>query len=40
VNAGLSAETGGASGGSINVVTRVGANDVHGDAFLFLQNDH
>jgi hypothetical protein len=38
VNAGLSAETGGASGGSINVITRVGANQIHGDAFLFLQN--
>jgi hypothetical protein len=38
VNAGLSAETGGASGGSINVVTRIGANTIHGDAFLFLQN--
>jgi hypothetical protein len=38
VNAGLSAETGGAAGGSINVITRVGANDFHGDAFLFLQN--
>jgi hypothetical protein len=38
VNAGLSAETGGASGGSINVITRVGANTVHGDAFMFLQN--
>jgi hypothetical protein len=38
VNAGLSAETGGASGGSINVVTRVGANAIHGDAFVFLQN--
>jgi outer membrane receptor for ferrienterochelin and colicin len=38
VNAGLSAETGGASGGSINVVTRIGANDIHGDAFLFGQN--
>ena len=38
VNAGLSAETGGASGGSINVVTRTGANQIHGDAFLFLQN--
>jgi hypothetical protein len=38
VNAGLSAETGGASGGSINVVTRVGGNDIHGDAFLFGQN--
>jgi hypothetical protein len=34
VNAGLSAETGGASGGSINVITRVGANTVHGDAFV------
>jgi hypothetical protein len=38
VNAGLSAETGGASGGSINVVMRTGANDLHGDAFLFVQN--
>jgi len=38
VTAGLSAETGGASGGSINVVTRIGANQIHGDAFLFLQN--
>lgn len=38
VNAGLSAETGGASGGSINVITRVGANAMHGDAFVFLQN--
>jgi hypothetical protein len=38
VNSGLSAETGGASGGSINVVTRVGSNQVHGDAFLFVQN--
>jgi hypothetical protein len=38
VNAGLSAETGGASGGSINVVTRIGGNDVHGDAFVFAQN--
>ena len=38
VNAGLSAEAGGASGGSINVITRVGANDIHGDAFLFLEN--
>ena len=38
VNAGLSAETGGASGGAINVVTRIGTNQIHGDAFLFLQN--
>ena len=38
VNSGLSAESGGASGGSINVITRVGANNIHGDAFLFLEN--
>lgn len=38
VNAGLSAEAGGASGGSINVITRTGANAIHGDAFIFLQN--
>lgn len=38
VNAGLSAETGGASGGSINVVTRNGANALHGDAFVFVEN--
>jgi hypothetical protein len=38
VNAGLSAETGGASGGSINVITRVGANTVHGDAFVSAEN--
>jgi hypothetical protein len=38
VNSGLSAETGGASGGSINVITRTGANVIHGDAFLFIEN--
>jgi hypothetical protein len=38
VNAGLSAETGGASGGSINVITRTGANSLHGDAFVFAGN--
>jgi hypothetical protein len=38
VNSGLSAETGGASGGSINVITRIGANSIHGDAFVFAQN--
>jgi outer membrane receptor protein involved in Fe transport len=38
VNAGLSAETGGASGGAINVITRVGANAIHGDVFGFLEN--
>src|SRR5262247_2339881 len=39
VNNGLSAEFGGASGGAINVVTKTGANDFHGDAFLFVQNE-
>lgn len=38
VNDGISAEFGGASGGSINVVTRSGANQMHGDAFVFAQN--
>ena len=37
VNNGLSAEYGGASGGSINVITRDGTNQVHGDAFVFAQ---
>src|SRR3979409_1101630 len=38
VNNGLSAESGGASGGSINAITRSGTNTVHGDAFLFAQD--
>ena len=38
VDNGLSAEYGGASGGSINVVTRTGTNRLHGDAFIFAQN--
>ncbi len=38
VNNGLSAESGGASGGSINVITRSGTNIIHGDAFLFGQD--
>jgi hypothetical protein len=38
VNNGLSAESGGASGGSINVITRSGTNKVHGDAFIFAQD--
>lgn len=37
INNGLSAQYGGASGGSINVVTRTGGNGVHGDAFVFMQ---
>ena len=38
VNNGFSAESGGASGGSINVVTRSGSNTIHGDAFIFAQD--
>jgi hypothetical protein len=38
VNHGLSAESGGASGGSINVITRSGTNTIHGDAFIFAQD--
>ncbi|MBZ5662339.1 MAG: TonB-dependent receptor [Acidobacteriia bacterium] len=38
VNNGLSAESGGASGGSINVITRSGANPLHGDTFVFAQD--
>src|SRR5713101_110626 len=38
VNNGLSAESGGASGGSINIITRSGTNTIHGDAFLFAQD--
>ncbi|HTC63343.1 MAG TPA: TonB-dependent receptor [Candidatus Saccharimonadales bacterium] len=38
VQNGLSAESGGASGGSINVITRSGANAIHGDAFIFAQD--
>jgi hypothetical protein len=34
----VSAETGGASGGSINVITRNGVNVLHGDAFVFVEN--
>lgn len=39
VNNGLSAESGGASGGSINVVTRSATNTIHGDAFIFSQDN-
>jgi hypothetical protein len=38
VNNSLSAESGGASGGAINVITRSGSNTIHGDAFLFAQD--
>src|SRR5262249_10928488 len=39
INNGLSAESGGSAGGAINVVTKTGSNDFHGDAFLFVQNE-
>src|SRR5438093_5030463 len=39
VNNGISAEFGGAAGGAINVVTRVGQNEFHGEAFTFFQNE-
>src|SRR5665213_11398 len=38
VQNGLSAESGGAAGGSINVITRSGSNAIHGDAFIFAQD--
>ncbi len=38
VNHGFSAESGGAAGGSIDVQTREGMNQRHGDAFIFEQN--
>jgi hypothetical protein len=38
VNHGFAAESGGAAGGAIDVVTRAGANTIHGDAFIFVQN--
>jgi hypothetical protein len=38
VNNGQSAEFGGAAGGAINVVTRVGENQFHGDAFTFFSH--
>ncbi len=39
VNNGQSAEFGGAAGGAINVVTRVGENQFHGDVFTFFANE-
>lgn len=38
IDNGLSAESGGSAGGTINVVTRRGVNTLHGDAFVFIQN--
>lgn len=39
INNGMSAEFGGAAGGAINVITRTGSNEIHGDAFSFIQNE-
>ncbi|MBV9926811.1 MAG: TonB-dependent receptor [Acidobacteria bacterium] len=39
VNNGLSAEFGGAGGGAINVVTRTGENEWHGDVVTFFQHE-
>jgi hypothetical protein len=39
VNNGLSAEFGGAAGGAINVVTKTGSNEFHGDVFTFFQHE-
>ncbi|MDQ2747727.1 MAG: TonB-dependent receptor, partial [Acidobacteriota bacterium] len=39
INNGTSAEFGGAAGGAINVITKTGANDFHGTAFTFFQNE-
>lgn len=38
VNHGFAAQSGGGAGGSIDVQTRAGINDLHGDAFVFVQN--
>ncbi|GAA3767060.1 hypothetical protein GCM10022270_29270 [Terriglobus aquaticus] len=38
VNHGFAAESGGGAGGSIDVQTREGQNQVHGDEFIFEQN--
>ncbi|MFL6374934.1 MAG: carboxypeptidase regulatory-like domain-containing protein, partial [Pyrinomonadaceae bacterium] len=38
INNGVSAEFGGAAGGTINVLTKTGSNVFHGTAFTFFQN--
>ncbi len=38
VNHGFAAESGGGAGGAIDVQTRIGTNQRHGDAFVFVQN--
>ncbi len=38
VNNGLSAESGGGASGPVDVITKSGADTLHGDAFVFVQN--
>jgi outer membrane receptor for ferrienterochelin and colicin len=38
-SANLNAEFGGAAGGVVNLVTRTGVNQWHGDATFFTQNE-
>jgi len=38
VNHGFAAQSGGAAGGAVDVQTRAGLNNPHGDAFIFAQN--
>jgi hypothetical protein len=38
VNHGYASQSGGSAGGSVDVETRSGSNQLHGDAFLFIQN--
>ena len=40
INNGISAEFGGAAGGTINVLTKTGSNQFHGTAFTFIQNEY
>lgn len=38
VHHGFAAQSGGAAGGAVDVQTRAGLNNPHGDAFIFAQN--
>ncbi len=39
IDAGYKAEFGRGSGGVVNVITKSGSNEIHGNAFFFLRND-